>query len=90
MADEKEDDGHGYDWLAPQAIFCDFFALDKIQGDIIRFSFAEYVGNDHPPIYRVGIAMPVSDAKVMLSVLQRALEKELPEPGGDESASAAS
>jgi hypothetical protein len=76
MADETKPDLIGDTWLMPPAIYADHFSLSGLRSArIVRLAFAEYVGKNKPPLYRVGIAMPLADAKELVRVLQDSITK---------------
>ena len=80
--DEFEKDVSGYRWLEQPAIFCDYFSVEawKRPG-IARFAFGEYTGEDVPPLYRVGLAMPINIAKMLLEELTEAIGDHVPPRG---------
>jgi 2-polyprenyl-6-methoxyphenol hydroxylase-like FAD-dependent oxidoreductase len=60
-------------WLANPATYCDFFVVDYwAPPRIVRIALGESAGNGHPPFFRVGIAMPLEDARELAETLLRA------------------
>lgn len=63
----------GFRWLSPDPVYCDHYSADSY-GSIVRMSFGEYMGRNYYPIYRVAIAMPLSDVKSLIRSLTRVVE----------------
>jgi hypothetical protein len=67
--------GDEWYWLRETAVFCDAYTLQVWkESQIVRFAFGEYTDGETKPFYRVGIAMPLSDAKTLLRSLTRAIK----------------
>jgi hypothetical protein len=72
----KDPPGPEWRWLREPGIFCDAYTLDIWKdSQIVRIAFGEYTERGVSPFYRVGIAMPLSDAKLFLRALTRAIKE---------------
>ena len=66
-----------YGWLQQPAIFVDHYcAALWPQAGVVRIAFGESLGGDVLPLYRLGIAMPVADARALLQTLTRIFKQE--------------
>jgi hypothetical protein len=66
-----------YGWLQQPAIFVDHYSAALWpQAGVVRISFGETLGGDVTPLYRLGIAMPVADARALLRTLTRIFKQE--------------
>jgi hypothetical protein len=66
-----------YGWLQQPAIFVDnYSAALWPQAGVVRIAFGEALGGDVAPLYRLGIAMPVADARRLLQTLLRMFKQE--------------
>jgi hypothetical protein len=66
----------GYRWLQPTPVYCDHYSADTFgKGTIVRIAFGEYIGREYYPIYRVSVAMPISDAKLLVQTLTRIIKE---------------
>jgi hypothetical protein len=87
MTIEQVTEEGSFSYLEQPAIYVDHCSVSVFRSGIVRFSFAEYVTNDIVPLYRVGLAMPLVDAKRLVRKLARAIktfeeeEKEADESG---------
>jgi hypothetical protein len=63
-----------YHWLSAPATYCDYFVVDAwVPPGIIRIALGETANVGHPPFFRVGIAIPVEDAKELAETLLKAI-----------------
>jgi hypothetical protein len=75
MADEDADD-RLYRWLEPPPTYVDHFSVRAFSAaGIMRMSFGEWLSRTRPAIYRVGLAMPISDARSLHTALGEALKE---------------
>jgi hypothetical protein len=66
----------GWDWMQVPATFVDYYSLDVMaRAGYVRLAFAEYTSKSSPPIYRIGLVMPISDAKVLARQLARMIRE---------------
>src|SRR5258708_38638922 len=78
---EKKLPGDEWRWMREPAIFCDAYSLQVWTfSNTVRFAFGEYTDEDTFPFYRVGVVMPLSDAKQLYLSLGRALKDAEREP----------
>jgi hypothetical protein len=68
-----EDDPE-YRWLQDPPIYCDHYSAQLLSSKVVRVSFGEYIGKNYFPIYRVAIAMPLSDIKDLHASLGRIIK----------------
>lgn len=70
-------------WLEPPGIYADHFTLQVFSEVVVRIAFAEWMGDDEPPLYRTAVVMPLSDAGELVEVLQRALAEAAAEKAAE-------
>ena len=79
---KRSDKNTGFEWLEPPGIYVDWFSASVFKNGIVRISFCEYLDRETVPFFRTGLAMPVKDAKRLVSRLI-ALIEEFEEPEED-------
>lgn len=62
-------------WLQEPAIFCDAYAVDAWQSNVVRIVFGEYTAPEFLPFFRTAVVMPVEDAKQLVVSLQKAIQE---------------
>jgi len=66
-----------YGWLQQPGNFVDHFAAALwSEAGIVRIAFGETLSGDVAPLYRLGIAIPVADARRLLQCLTRMFKQE--------------
>jgi hypothetical protein len=74
--EEEDNEDRLYNWLGPAPTYVDHFALRAFSSSgVMRIAFGEWLSRKRSPIYRVGIAMPIPDARVLLRELRDALKE---------------
>jgi hypothetical protein len=67
---DEEDNSRLYVWLEEPAVFVDTYSAKIFHGDgILRLALGESLGREFYPLWRTGIAMPVSDARRLIKRL---------------------
>jgi hypothetical protein len=65
-----------YDWLRLPAVYCDTYSSAVFRrAGVVRIAFGEYVGRNYMPFYRSCVAMPISDAKMLVRTLTRQITR---------------
>ena len=75
--DREEEYRKAYGWLQPQPMYADHYtaAIFSSQG-VLRIAFGEWVGSGYPAIYRIGITLPLKEARRLNRTLTRLLKEE--------------
>jgi len=67
-------DGPHY-WLTAPATYCDYFVVDAwVPQGIVRLALGEVAEPGRPPLFRLGIAMPIADARELAETLIKAIQ----------------
>lgn len=70
------EDDRGYRWLGPAPTYVDHFTLGVFAGQrVVRLAFGEWVGRECPPIYRISVVLPISEARSLAASLAEELKE---------------